>query len=107
MYLLQIKIVMLCIFPNNMSMRKSAWTHLLICLLRKALICKGKDKKKKKKQNKTHNYSLSAKQMSTVAEKGEGIYSGKSITHGGGTVTLVERQPFDDQVSVPRKIVSN
>lgn len=45
--------------------------------------------------------------MYTVAEKGEGIYSGQSITHGGGTVTIVERQPFDDQVSVPRKIVSN
>lgn len=36
--------------------------------------------------------------MSTVAEKREGIYSGQSITHGGGTVALVERQPFDDKV---------
>lgn len=79
-----------------------------ICLLRKALICKGKDKKKKKKQNKTHNYqACSAKQMSTVAEKGEGIIPPGRALHGGGTVTLVERQPFDDQVSVPRKIVSN
>lgn len=36
--------------------------------------------------------------MATVAEKGEGIDSGQIITHGGGTVALVERQPFDDKV---------
>ena len=36
--------------------------------------------------------------MATVAEKGEGIYSGQSITHGGRTVALVEGQPFDDKV---------
>ena len=65
---------------------------------------KGQKEKKKEgeeeKEKNKHNYSRSAKQMATVAEKGEEIYSGQSITHGGRTVALVEGQPFDDKVLI-------